>query len=335
MKSNKKEKNIKTNIYLEDDYIKLKSLLLKYKISNKKVCLIIDKGIKSRIIKEIVELFKENNSIFIYKDKPKEKKKNLFTLNKIIKLLSINNFDNGDIIVGFGGGNIIDLSGVACGIYNKKLDLVILPTTLSSMVNYSVMYDFCLNIDDKVNVLSLSLNPLFVYDNLYLLNYLNYDKYILGIVSVIRLALIKEKKLFQFIEKRKEDIIDKNINVLHYIINQTINIKKYFYKLRINNNKDYDNYNFGIELAYLIQEIEHLNYKYDYALAISIIKLSEIKEFKNLNLIKELFKYFKFDIDYKKDIMKEFIKKYEGNKKVNITLLSKIGKAYKYNYAIK
>ena len=172
MKKNKKEKNVKTNIYLEDDYIKLKSLLLKYKITNKKICLIIDKGIKSKVVKEIVELFKENNSIFIYKDKPKEKKKNLTTLNKILKLLSINNFENNDVIVGLGGGNIIDLSGVATNLYNKKLDLILLPSTLSAMVNNSVMYDFSLNCEDKVNVISVSLSPLFVYDNLFLLNYI-------------------------------------------------------------------------------------------------------------------------------------------------------------------
>ena len=335
MKKNKKEKNVKTNIYLEDDYIKLKSLLLKYKITNKKICLIIDKCIKGKVVKEVVELFKENNSIFIYKDKPKEKKKNLTTLNKILKLLSINNFENNDVIVGFGGGNIIDLSGVATNLYNKKLDLILLPSTLSAMVNNSVMYDFSLNCEDKVNAISVSLSPLFVYDNLFLLNYLNYDKYILGIVSVIRLALIKDKKLFQFVDKRKEDIVDKNINVLHYIINQIIKIKKYYYKLKLNHNKEFENYNFAIDIAYLIQEMEHLNFKYDYALAISIIKLNNIKEFKNSNVINELFKYFKFEIDYKKDVIKEYVNNYKDNKKVSITLLSKIGKAYKYNYAIK
>ena len=335
MKKNKKEKNVKTNIYLEDDYIKLKSLLLKYKIANKKICLIIDKGIKGKVVKEVVELFKENNSIFIYKDKPKEKKKNLTTLNKILKLLSINNFENNDVIVGFGGGNIIDLSGVATNLYNKQLDLILLPSTLSAMVNNSVMYDFSLNCEDKVNAISVSLSPLFVYDNLFLLNYLNYDKYILGIVSVLRLALIKDKKLFQFVDKRKEDIVDKNINVLHYIINQIIKIKKYYYKLKLNHNKEFENYNFAIDIAYLIQEMEHLNFKYDYALAISIIKLNKIKEFKNSNVINELLKYFKFDIDYKKDVIKEYVNNYKDNKKVSITLLSKIGKAYKYNYAIK
>ena len=335
MKKNKKEKNVKTNIYLEDDYIKLKSLLLKYKITNKKICLIIDKGIKGKVVKEVVELFKENNSIFIYKDKPKEKKKNLTTLNKILKLLSINNFENNDVIVGLGGGNIIDLSGVATNLYNKKLDLILLPSTLSAMVNNSVMYDFSLNCEDKVNAISVSLSPLFVYDNLFLLNYLNYDKYILGIVSVLRLALIKDKKLFQFVDKRKEDIIDKNINVLHYIINQIIKIKKYYYKLKLNHNKEFENYNFAIDIAYLIQEMEHLNFKYDYALAISIIKSNNIKEFKNSNVINELLKYFKFDIDYKKDVIKEYVNNYKDNKKVSITLLSKIGKAYKYNYAIK
>ena len=203
------------------------------------------------------------------------------------------------------------------------------------MVNNSVMYDFSLNCEDKVNVISVSLSPLFVYDNLFLLNYLNYDKYILGIVSVLRLALIKDKKLFQFVDKRKEDIIDKNINVLHYIINQIIKIKKYYYKLKLNHNKEFENYNFAIDIAYLIQEMEHLNFKYDYALAISIIKSNNIKEFKNSNVINELLKYFKFDIDYKKDVIKEYVNNYKDNKKVSITLLSKIGKAYKYNYAIK
>ena len=335
MKSNKKDNTIKTNIYLEDDYEKLKSLLVKLKIKNKKILLLIDKHIRSKVLKEILELFKENNSIFIFKDKPKEKNKNLFTLNKIIKILSINNFSDGDLIVGFGGGYIIDLAGVAAESYYKKLDLIVLPTTLSSMVNYTVMYNFNINNDNKVNVIKSCIKPLFVYSNLYILNYLNYDKYIIGMASILRLALIKDKKLYQFIDKRKEDIVEKNLNVIHYIINQTIKIKKYFYKLYLNNKKDYELYNFGIEIAYIIQENENLKFKYDYALAISIYNLSKIKEFKNSNSISDLLKYFKFDLNYKKDIIELFNNKYKNNKKVNMTLLSKIGKAYIYNYAIK
>ena len=335
MKSNKKDNTIKTNIYLEDDYEKIKSLLVKFKIKNKKVLFIIDKHIKSKILKELLELFKENNSIFIYKDKPKEKNKNLYTLNKIIKILSINNFSNNDVIVAFGGGYTIDLAGVAAKSYYKKIDLIILPTTLSSMINYTVIYNFSINSDNKINVVNTSINPLFVYSNLFILNYLNYDKYIIGIVSVLRLALIKDKKLYQFIEKRKEDIIEKNLNVIHYIINQTIKIKKYFYKLYSNNNKDFELYNFGIEIAYLIQEVENLSFKYDYALAISIKSLIEFKDFKNSSSICELLKFFKFDLNYKKNVMELFKNKYKDNKKVNITLLSKIGKSYIYNYAIK
>ena len=335
MKLNKNDKKVKTNIYLEDDYIKLKSLLLKYKINNKKICLIVDKGIKSKVIKEVIELFKENNSLFIFKYKAKEKNKNVFTLNKIIKMLSINSFNNGDIVVALGGGNTIDLSGIASSIYYKKLDLILLPSTLSSMVNFSIMYDFSINSDEKINTLNINKDPLFVYNNLNNLNYLNYDKYILGIVSALRLALIKDKKLFQFIEKRKEDIIEKNLNVIHYIINQTIKIKKYFYKLRKNNNKEFEIYDFAIELTYIIQEIERLNYKYDYALAIAIKTIIDIKDFKNSNAICDLLKYFKFDLNYKKDIIKELNNKYKDNKKIVLTVLSKIGKANRYNYAIK
>ena len=335
MKRKSIEKNIKTNIYLEDDYKKLKSLLLKYKIKNKKVLLLVDKSIKSKVLKEVIEIFKDNNFITIFKDKPKEKNKNLFTINKIIKILSNNNFDDEDVIVAFGGGYIIDLAGVTSKTYYKKLELLILPTTLSSMVNYSVIYNFSINCDDKVNIINVNNNPLFVYSNLYLLNYLNYDKYIIGMASVIRLALIKDKKLFQFIEKRKEDIVDKNLNVIHYIINQTIKIKKYFYKLYLNKNKDFEIYNFAIGISYLIQEVEHLKFKYDYALAIAMNSLISLKDFKNSSSISELLKFFKFDINYNKDIMKIFNERNKQYKKVNLTMLSKIGKAYIYNYAIK
>lgn len=334
MKSNKKDKNIKTNVYLENDFHQLKLLLSKNKIKNKKILLLIDKSLKNKITKELIELFSENNSIFIYKDKSKEINKNLNTANKILGLLNKYKFDNEDYIVSIGDSFFIDIGGVVSFIYNKKINFIILPYTLSSMINYTVFNNYYLNTNDAISVIKANKKPLFVYCNLTLLNYLNYERYILGIASAIRLSLIKDKKLFQFIEKRKDDIIDKNLSVIHYIINQTIKINKYFYKLMLTNDKNYITYDFALELTKLIQVIEHFNYKFDYALAIAINKLLEFNNFNKRNLVYSLLNYFKFDLNYNKDIIKISEDNNNSNKK-QIILLSRIGKAYIYNYAKK
>ena len=329
------EKKVKTNIYLENSFDSLSSIISKYKIKKRKVLLIIDKNVKRKVCKELIELFSINNSIFIYKDKSKEKNKNLISVNKLIQYLTLNDFNENDVIVSIGGGYIIDLAGFTASLYNRKLDLVIIPTTLSSMINSTIFYDYKINTLTDVNVMSLSITPLFIYENLNMIESLNYDSYIVGIASAIRLALIKDKKLYRFIEKKKEDIVNKNKNVIHYIINQTLKIKKYFYKLKIKNSKEFKIYDFANDIAYEIQKLEHLNYKYDYALALSIECILNINKFKNRDEVIALFEYFKFNMNYNKDIEKIYFSKFKETKKVPFVLITKIGKASINKYAIK
>ena len=334
MKSKKNDKNIKTNVYLENDFHQLKLLLSKNRIKNKKILLLIDKSLKNKINKELIELFSENNSIFIYKDKSKDKNKNLTTVNKVLVLLNKFKFDNDDYIVSIGDSFLIDIGGVVSSIYYKALNYIILPSTLSSMINYTVFNNYYLNNNDSISIIKTNKKPIFVYSNLTLLNYLNYERYILGIASAIRLSLIKDKKLFQFIEKRKEDIVEKNLSVIHYIINQTIKINKYFYKLMLNNDKSFKTYEFALEYTKIIQKLEHFNYKFDYALAIAINKVLEFNNFDKKDSVYTLLNYFKFDLNYKKDIVK-ILENNSMNNRKQIILLSRIGKAYIYNYAKK
>ena len=109
---------------------KLKKLCPK----TKNVALIVDKKIPKKFLVKLKKNLKKYKVFTIYVSSS-EKIKNLNQVNSIINRLLSLNFNRSDVVIGFGGGIIGDMTGFLCSIYKRGINFINIPSTLLAQVD--------------------------------------------------------------------------------------------------------------------------------------------------------------------------------------------------------
>lgn len=128
-------------------------------------------------------------------------------------------------IIAFGGGVIGDLAGFVAAIYKRGVPYLQMPTTLLAQVDSAIGGKTAIDLNIAKNLVGAFYQPRIVISDISLLDTLPARQIRNGLAEVIKYGVIKDRRLFAFLEKRHSDILRRNRAALEYIVSRSSRIK--------------------------------------------------------------------------------------------------------------
>jgi len=154
-----------------------------------------------------------------------EKSKSIQTASLVLKELVKFDRKKKVFIIAFGGGVVGDLSGFVASVYKRGINYVQVPTTLLAQVDSAIGGKTAVDLDLGKNLVGAFYQPRLVFSDINLLKSLDNRQISSAMAEVIKYAVIKDSKLFNFLENNYKKIIKADSACLEKIISTCSNIK--------------------------------------------------------------------------------------------------------------
>ena len=307
-----------------------------------KVALIFDKRVPANYKKKLLNNLKKYELIslsFNSSEKAKSFNSVKFFLNKLL----LKNFNRTDLIIGVGGGITGDLVGFVASIFKRGINFISVPTTLLAQVDASIGGKTGINSKFGKNLIGSFSQPKLVLSDTSFLKSLKRKEIVCGYAEILKHAVIKDKKFFNWLKSNTKHIFSQNPKKLIYAIKKSCNIKLFFVNKDVNEKNLRMILNFGHTFAHAIEVKNNYSKKITHGEAvlagmILATKLSVIKKIctqKTLEELKLIYKLNNLNYTFKEYLNKKKIKqlipylkndKKNNDKKINFILLKNIGK---------
>lgn len=154
-----------------------------------------------------------------------EGNKNLVTVQNIYTQLMDMGADRSTLLVGIGGGIVTDITGFVATTYMRGMDFGFVATTLLAQVDASVGGKNGVNILNYKNMVGTFAQPRFVITDVEFLRTLPQRELRAGMGEVVKMAIIGDSELFDFIESNISDNCYTNTDVMQRIVLDSIRLK--------------------------------------------------------------------------------------------------------------
>ena len=216
----------KYNVIIGNNLISnLSKLFSTNSIKFKKCLLLIDKRVPKNLVSKIKKSLKCEKTFYLFN--ASEKNKNIKTVQSILQILFKKNFSRGDCLITIGGGITGDIGGFAASLFKRGLKLVNIPTTLLAQVDSSIGGKTGVNTIYGKNQIGSFYQPNIVVSDITFLKTLPKREFICGYGEILKHSLIANKKLYQFLCKNFENIINLKSPFIEKVIYESCKIKKF------------------------------------------------------------------------------------------------------------
>ncbi|MFH1190624.1 MAG: 3-dehydroquinate synthase [Candidatus Omnitrophota bacterium] len=154
-----------------------------------------------------------------------EKSKSLQTASRVIKDLAKFDQKKNVFIIAFGGGVVGDLAGFVASVYKRGIRYVQIPTTLLAQVDSAIGGKTAVDLDVGKNLVGTFYQPGLVFSEINFLKSLDKTQIYCGMAEVIKYAVIKDQKFFNFLENKYAQVTRLDPATLGIIINTCSRIK--------------------------------------------------------------------------------------------------------------
>ena len=202
------------NIFIVSDFIGDK--LAKYEKDG--AYFIIDSKVAS-LYKNIIP----KERVFLFQ--AAEKNKTFLSLEKMLDFLRQHNALRDSTLVSVGGGITGDVAAFAASVYMRGIKLIQVPTTLLAMVDSSVGGKTAVNFKGIKNNIGSFYQPGMVLIDSNFLDSLTDKEYLNGLVESIKIAAIRDKEFFEYINANKSSILKRSKAIMEYIIAESCRLK--------------------------------------------------------------------------------------------------------------
>ena len=307
-----------------------------------KIAIVLDKKIPSKYKRILKSKLKKYNIIF-FNFSANEKSKSMKTVTFFLDKLLSYNFNRTDLIISVGGGITSDVIGFVASVYKRGINFINIPTTLLSQVDASMGGKTGVNSNYGKNLVGSFYQPKLVMSDTSFLETLPKKEIICGYAEILKHAVIKDKKFFNWLKNNSKYIFDKNLKSLNYAIKKSCLIKMFFVNQDVSEKNMRMILNFGHTFAHAIETKNNFSNKISHGEAVlsgMILesRLSFLKKICNIKTVNELQNiYIRNKLSYTfKNFSKNnsinrlipFLKNDKKNEdeKINFILLKKIGK---------
>ena len=334
-------------IYLGEKNLNTINGLIKKNLPRvKKICIIYDKNVPSKLLTELNKSLKKFK-LRIYKLSASEKMKNLTVANNIIENLLKNNFNRSDCIISFGGGIISDLSAFISSLLKRGTKFINIPTTLLAQADAAIGGKTGINSRYGKNLIGTFNQPKSVIISIDLLKTLEKRELISGYAEILKYSFIKDKRFFSWLKTHGNKILSLERKSCIHAIKKSCLIKADIVSIDEKEEGIRELLNFGHTFGHAIESITGFSDKLRHGESIFLgmflaIKFSIYLKFCHKDVLKnyichlkDLNIFFKVQ-DYKLKISpKNFLKhikfdKKIKNKQIKFILLKDIGKPVRF-----
>ncbi len=279
--------------------------------------------------------------LFIISVKDGEEYKNLATIEEILNQMFNSKLDRKSLLISFGGGVISDMGGFAASIYQRGIEFINIPTTLLACVDAAVGGKTGVNNAFGKNLIGSFYQPKVVFCESKFLRTLNARELKAGLAEFIKMALMFDETLLDFIENIDAKAFLSGVceeEILTKIIAKSVELKA-----RVVEKDEKESglrmlLNYGHTFAHIIENQTHYkSYLHGEAVAIGMnmantlaLNLNLISE-KEFGRIKSLLEKFELPTTYKIKDLNEFyqaffLDKKTHHQKINFILPQNLGK---------
>jgi 3-dehydroquinate synthase len=161
----------------------------------------------------------------IHKFDDAEAAKNLKSVEVITRSLVKAGADRRAVVIAVGGGVVGDVAGFAAASYLRGVALVQLPTTLVAQTDSAIGGKTGVNLPEGKNLVGAFYPPKLVLADTNALKSLPQREFRGGLAEVIKYGVIADAKLFAFLEKNFERVLQRDARALEYLIARCGEIK--------------------------------------------------------------------------------------------------------------
>ncbi len=154
-----------------------------------------------------------------------EKQKSLRTAGWLYQKLSDFYAERITPILALGGGVIGDLAGFVAATYLRGVPFIQVPTTLLAQVDSSIGGKVAVNHGRLKNRIGAFYQPHLVISDVNTLGTLNIREFTNGLAEIIKVAFIRDRGFFAYLEGNLDKIMSLDCDVLEEIISKSVEIK--------------------------------------------------------------------------------------------------------------
>lgn len=321
---------------------------VEYQFLQKKVTCIFDGVFDEATInckKEHAVIITDSNVYNLHKEKMNgfgliiidsgEANKKQSTVDRVIQELLEMEVDKQTLIIGIGGGVVTDIAGYAASIFKRGTRLALVPTSVLGMVDAAIGGKNGVDLGIYKNMVGTVYQPDIILYDYSFLNTLPVKEWINGFAEIIKHACIKDKLLFNILERYTMHSIQADITLIATLIEQNVNIKMEIVTADEYEKADRKLLNFGHTIGHAIENLHKL--PHGYAVSIGMVAACNLSEkinglhFQDAERVVKLLSRYHLPVDIETDYNKVYEvlkmdKKREGEN-MQFVLLNKIGEA--------
>ncbi len=174
----------------------------------REVFLISDKNVFENHGTDLIEsLSAEGRRTNVYVMPPGEHAKSWEQAGEILTRMLGCNLERDSAVIAFGGGVVGDMAGFVAALYQRGVRFYQLPTTLLAQVDSSIGGKVAVNHVLGKNMIGTFYQPQEVWADFKYLDTLPTPEWKSGLAEVIKYAIIRDEKLFCFIEKQVDSLL--------------------------------------------------------------------------------------------------------------------------------
>lgn len=199
-----------------------------------------------------------------------EKAKSFDVALSVIKDITKYSQDRRIFIIALGGGVIGDLSGFVASVYKRGIAYIQIPTTLLAQIDSSIGGKTAIDLVEGKNLVGAFYQPRMVISDLATLKTLSLRQIRAGLAEAIKYGIIKDKPLFDYLEKNYRKILKSDRKGLEFLVYRCSRIKAAIVSLDEKEKKGLRTIlNFGHTLGHAIETAA--NYKsYNHGEAVAL-----------------------------------------------------------------
>jgi 3-dehydroquinate synthase len=195
----------------------------------RKFLIIIDEGVSlhhPKLITSIHQYFEAHQQTLNLKGDPiivpggEQAKNEPQLVQDLLAVVNSRGIDRHSYIMAIGGGAVLDIVGYVASIAHRGIRHIRVPTTVLSQNDSGIGVKNGINAFNKKNFLGVFDPPYAVIVDFNFLLTLDDRDWRSGISEAIKVALIKDKEFFKFLEKNKSALVNRNLEVMKNLIHR-------------------------------------------------------------------------------------------------------------------
>lgn len=276
------------SIFLEKDFSTLPERLESLSSKKKKALIVTDEQVAKLFLEEFQNIIQASfSSIGICILPAGEVYKDLKHIQMIYQAALELELERKDMMIALGGGVVGDMTGFASASYLRGIDFIQVPTTLLAQVDSSIGGKTGVDYLHYKNLIGAFHMPKLVYSSMHCLLSLPKEQYASGMGEIIKHALIHNEKYLPYLLEHREELKERNPEILLETIYQSNRVKKYFVEKDPYEHGDRKFLNFGHSLGHAIEKVANFAYSHGQCVAFgSLMALSLCKNISEEEILK-------------------------------------------------